>query len=87
MGILYKKHQNGGNIDPDYTLGALLIDKYKANPKLANKWYSSTAEGKTTSLVTNIESVLNTGGDKRDIADLGKLYREKTDIVNSFMKF
>jgi len=95
MGILYRKYQQGGLVNAantastteDYQLGALLLDKYKSSPKLAYKWNSTTQLGKTTSLVTNIKSVINTGASKQDIADLGKLYRGKSETIGSFMGF
>ena len=60
----------------DASLGNALIKKYEKNPKSAEEWYK---KHKSTSLITNIKSVIKTGKDQGEIKDLGNMYQNNKD--------
>jgi len=96
MGILLRRYQTGGPLNPnpqpskvpsDYEVGRSIIALYQQDAKKANEWYNTTEEGKNTSLITNIESVINTGMTDDEVAHLGSMYKAKQPLLASFAKF
>lgn len=67
--------------------GEKLVAAYEKDPECAKEWFKSNTK---TSLITNIESVIKTGKDKKEIENLGTIYDESDErkkVVESFIKF